>query len=167
MHDAPIDLTPYMNQHACAPWDGDAPVQVEHLYDALTRQGWKIDREESNLMVALSRTWRAHGVKVWLRLQEFVCAPPFGEVERLEELSCFRFDPAELPERTMEEIMYAPEDVHEPWYPSHREEWAWLVAHGDPNDYDEQHLHPIALGELPETVRDELAEALAGAIRRA
>ena len=161
-----LELTPHLSDTVCAPWRAD-PVEVWHLYDALTQRGWKIDTEESNLMHGLSRTWPEHGVKVWIYLKKFVCAPPDDDVECLDTLHTYRFDPAVLPRETMEEKMYTLEDLEADWYPGHREEWDWLVENGDPNSDDGAWLTPTPLGDLPPEVRAVLAADLVAAIRYA
>lgn len=105
-------------------------VDVEHAYAVLTARGWKIDTEESNLMQGFSRTWRAHGIKVWVFLDAFVCAPPVGETGTVESVRWFRFDPAAMPTTTMAAQQPPPDDAADRarWLA----EWQWLLDHGDP-----------------------------------
>lgn len=106
-------------------------------------------------MTAMSRTWRAEGIKVWVELQQFVCAPPDGEVAPFDAIHFFRFDPASMPAGTMADAMYSPGDEVAEWYPRHREEWAWLVENGDPQSNTRALLRPIAVREVPAAIRDE------------
>jgi len=150
-----IDLTQHMNDLELDFWRGRR-VDVGGLYDELTTLGWKIDTEESNLMAAMSRTWRAEGIKVWLRLESSVCAPPDGEFAPLDAICFFRFDPAQMPATTMYEAIYQAGDEEKDWFASHREEWDWLVEHGDPQFDTFEILRPITLGEVPAQIRDEV-----------
>jgi hypothetical protein len=127
----------------------DLTIDVERLYDRLTARGWKVDTEESNLMVAMSKTWRDRGIKVWLHLKKFVCAPPYGEVEQLDKIGFHRFDPAAMPTGTMHEATYEPGDEEQDWYPKHREEWDWLIEHGDPQSDTHDLLTPIPPRDVP------------------
>ncbi len=148
-----VDLASHLGDVALTFWRGRR-VEVWRLYETLTQLGWKVDTEQSSLMVAMSRTWRAEGIKVWLRLEKPVCAPP-DEVGTLDAIRFYRFDPAQMPTTTMLETMYRPGDEEKDWYPSHREEWDWLVAHGDPQTDTFALLRPIPLGEVPEPIREE------------
>ena len=94
-----IDLSAHRDTVEFTGWRGQR-IDVGHLYDVLTQRGWKVDTEESNLMTAMSRTWREHGIKVWAHLAKFVCAPPDGEVEAFDQVCFYRFDPAAMPTRT-------------------------------------------------------------------
>ncbi len=158
-----IDLTQHMDEVELCCWRG-RPIDVWKLYAELTQLGWKVDTEESNLMVAMSRTWRAEGIKVWLRLQNFVCAPPDGEVEPLDTICFYRFDPAQMPTTTMYEAIYEPGDEEKDWFASHRAEWDWLVEHGDPQFDTFALLCPITLGEVPAQIQDEVWMDLEAAI---
>ncbi|MFV8756161.1 hypothetical protein ACNOYE_36895 [Nannocystaceae bacterium ST9] len=126
-------------------WRG-LEIDVERAYALLTARGWKVDTEESNLMNAMSRTWRAEGIKVWLTLEEFVCAPPF-EQGRLATIQFYRFDPATMPTTTMREKLIEPHEEDPPahWYAA----WQWLIDHGDPQYATFELLEPIAFGEVP------------------
>jgi len=159
-----IDLTQHMSDLALSFWRGRS-IDVWRLYVELTRLGWKVDTEESNLMAAMSRTWRAEGIKVWLRLESFVCAPPDGEVAPLDAIYFYRFDPAQMPATTMYAAIYEPGDEEKDWFASHREEWDWLVEHGDPQFDTSAILRPITLGEVPAQIRDELWMDLEAAIQ--
>jgi hypothetical protein len=130
-------------------------INVWHLYDTLTALGWKVDTKESNLMVAMSRTWRAEGIKVWLHLAGFVCAPPEDQVECLDRIRFYRFDPAAMPTETMFDRLYDPGDQDAEWFPAHRAEWAWLVENGDPQTDTFELLKPLALREVPRAILDE------------
>ncbi|MDP2345750.1 MAG: hypothetical protein Q8O67_32705 [Deltaproteobacteria bacterium] len=117
MKPSPIDLALLRDDEELVFWRGRR-IDVQHrgplrrsepvwkLYHTLTRLGWKVDTEESNLMNAMSRTWRGDGIKVWIALQEFVCAPPDGEVAALDAIRFFRFDPALMPVGTMAQSIY-------------------------------------------------------------
>ena len=161
-----LRLDDYADRTTCDAWRG-VRVDVGRLYDVLTGRGWKIDREESNLMVSLCRTWREHGVKVYLLLAAFVCAPPDGELEAVDELRFFRFDPGLMPTTGMYEQMYDPGDEDEDWYPGHREEWEWLLLHGDPQDDERDLLSPAYVGQLPAAVLEQLRDDLLAAAREA
>ncbi len=150
-----ITLEEHLDDVEFVAWRGQR-IDVWHLYETLTACGWKVDTEESNLMVAMSRTWRAEGIKVWLHLEQFVCAPPSGEVEALDRITFYRFDPAAMPTGTMYDQIYSPGDENEDWYPSHREEWDWLVENGDPQTNTFNLLMPIPLRVVPPAL---LAEA--------
>ncbi|MDP2341494.1 MAG: hypothetical protein Q8O67_11070 [Deltaproteobacteria bacterium] len=155
MKPSPIDLACHLDDQELVFWRGRR-IDVWKLYDTLTGLGWKVDTEESNLMNAMSRTWRNDGIKVWITLQEFVCAPPDGEVAAFEAIRFFRFDPALMPVGTMIESIYEPGDEGEDWYPQHREEWSWLIDHGDPQSDTHALLQAIPLRDVPESI---LAEA--------
>ena len=146
-----VDLVAHRDTVEFTGWPG-AKISVEHIYYSLTQRGWKLDREESNLMRALSKTWRDEGIKVWLTLGAFCCAPPAGEAELLENVCFYRFDPAEMPTTTMLEQMYEPGDEKEDWYPSHREAWDWLIEDGDPQFDTFALLSPIPFREVPEAI---------------
>jgi hypothetical protein len=124
-------------------------VDVERLYALLTECGWKVDTEESNLMIAFSKTWRFEGIKVWVYLKDFVCAPPFGESEALDTITFYRFDPTTMPTETMEQKTYDPGDEKQDWYPNHREEWDWLICNGDPQTDTFELLTAIPVSEVP------------------
>lgn len=149
-----VKLEEHLDDVAFVAWRG-LKIDVWHLYDQLTGLGWKVDTEESNLMIAMSKTWRAEGIKVWLRLQKFVCAPPTDEVEGLDQIGFYRFDPAAMPTQTMHEQLYPPGAEREAWYPAHRADWAWLVEHGDPQSGAWELLTPIALREVPKALLEE------------
>lgn len=106
-------------------------------------------------MTAMSKMWRAEGIKVWLHLEKFVCAPPDGEVERLDQICFYRFDPTTMPATTMYDKTYEPGNEKEDWYPSHREEWDWLIENGDPQTKTFELLTPIAFREVPKAIREE------------
>jgi len=150
----PIDLDHHRDDVELTFWRG-LRVNVSTLYDTLTELGWKVDTEESNLMTAMSRTWRAEGIKVWVDLQEFVCAPPDGECAPLDAIRFYRFDPTEMPTGTMAESIYSPGNEDEPWYPHHRDVWAWLVENGDPQSDTRNLLRPIPVREVPRAILDE------------
>lgn len=149
-----VKLEEHLDDVELVAWRG-LKIDVWHLYDKLTALGWKVDTEESNLMVAMSKTWRAEGIKVWIRLEKFVCAPPDGEVERLDHICFYRFDPAAMPAGTMYDKIYDPGDEDQDWYPSHREEWDWLVENGDPQTDTFELLTPIAFREVPAAILEE------------
>ncbi|MEO5730677.1 MAG: hypothetical protein ABI134_27030 [Byssovorax sp.] len=146
-----VDLPAHLDTVEFTGWHGQR-IDVWHLYDTLTQRGWKVDTEESNLMNAMSMTWREEGIKVWIHLEKFVCAPPDGEVEALDKVCFYRFDPAEMPSGTMHDKTYDPGDEQQDWYPSHREEWDWLIEHGDPQFDTFELLKPIAFREVPEAL---------------
>jgi hypothetical protein len=146
-----VDLAAHRDTIELTGWPGEK-VDVEHLYHALVERGWKVDREESNLVNAFSKTWREAGIKVWIHLEEFACAPPAGEVESIEKICFYRFDPATMPTTTMLEQMYQPGDENEDWYPSHREAWDWLIEAGDPQFDTFELLSPIPFREVPEAI---------------
>ena len=154
MKPAPIDLERHHSDVELTFWRGRR-VNVWKLYDTLTGLGWKVDTEDSNLMRAMSRTWRSAGIKVWVELQKFVCAPPDADVAPLDAIRFFSFDPAAMPTGTMEEAMYPPGAEENDWYPQHREDWAWLVENGDPQSDTRALLHPVALRDVPPAIRDE------------
>jgi hypothetical protein len=52
----------------------------------------------------------------------------------------------------MYERIYDPGDENEPWYRSHREDWDWLIEHGDPQTDTFDLLEPIPLCEVPEDI---------------
>jgi hypothetical protein len=144
-----IDPTTRLDTVEFTEWR-NLPIDVEHAWAVLTSRGWKVDTEESNLMVAFSRTWRAEGIKVWVRLREFVCAPPAGEDVGIDTIAFHRFDPAAMPTSTMLEQMLTghSEDPPPTWY----EDWQWLIDHGDPQFDTFELLEPIAFGEVPRTL---------------
>jgi hypothetical protein len=149
-----VRLEDHLDDREFTGWRGRR-IDVWHLYEKLTALGWKVDTEESNLMAAMSRTWRAEGIKVWLRLENFVCAPPDGEVEALDSICFYRFDPDAMPTETMYEKLYDPGDEQQDRYPSHREAWDWLVETGDPQFDTFELLTPIPLREVPPTILEE------------
>jgi hypothetical protein len=161
-----IDLAAHRDTVELTGWPG-APIDVCHLYDTLTARGWKVDREESNLMTAMSRTWRDEGIKVWIDLEEFTCAPPAGEVESLEKICFYRFDPATMPTGTMLDQMYEPGDEAQDWYPSHREAWDWLIENGDPQFDTFALLQAIPFGEVPAAILRATFADLEAAVRLA
>jgi hypothetical protein len=55
----------------------------------------------------------------------------------------------------MYDAIYEPGDEKEDWYPSHREEWDWLVENGDPQTDTFDLLTPIALREVPAAILGE------------
>ena len=158
-----VDLEAHLDEAEFTAWRG-LKIDVWRLYDRLTNRGWKIDTEESNLMLAMSKTWRAEGIKVWLHLAKFVCAPPHDEVEALDTIRFYRFDPAAMPTETVYEQMYEPGDEQEDWYPSHREDWDWMIAHGDPQFDTFELLTGITLGEVPEEILRECFEEVEAAM---
>lgn len=149
-----LNLKSHLDEVELVAWRG-LEIDVWHLYETLTALGWKVDTEESNLMKGMSKTWRARGIKVWINLQKHVCAPPDGEVELLDDIRFYRFDPAKMPTGTMYDKIYKPGDENEEWYPSHREEWDWLVDYGDPQFDTFELLTPIALREVPPAILEE------------
>lgn len=163
MRPPPIDLLAHRDTIELTAWRG-LRIDVDHLYHTLTAQGWKVDTEESNLMVAMSKTWRDPGIKVWVRLEKFVCAPPDGEREALDTICFHRFDPAKMPTETIYEQTYDPGDEQQSWYPGHREDWDWLIEHGDPQTDTFALLEAIAFHEVPEEILleafGELEEAI-------
>lgn len=161
----PVNLDEHLDADAFTAWRGEV-VDVDRLYTTLTELGWKVDREESNLMHGMSRVWRDAGVKVWLWLDGFVCAPPDGETAAIDEIRFYRFDPAAMPTTTMADAMYEPGDEHEPWYPSHREDWDWLVTHGDPQFDTFALLTQVPLRAVPREILDETWLDLDEAARR-
>ncbi len=158
-------LDDHLDADAFTGWKGEV-VDVTRMYETLTELGWKVDREESNLMCGMSRVWRDAGVKAWLWLNAYACAPPDGETAPLEALEFYRFDPAAMPTTTMAEQMYEPGDEDEPWYPSHREEWDWLVTNGDPQYDTFELLTRVKLREVPRAILDEAWLDLEEALRR-
>ena len=161
-----VDLQEHLDDVEFVAWRGQT-IDVWHLYDTLTALDWKVDTEESNLMVSMSRVWRAEGIKVLVILRQFVCAPPDGEVEELDRICFYRFDPATMPATTMADAMYEPGDEKEPWYASHREEWSWLLEFGDPQSRAVDLLTPIALREVPAAIREEAWLAIEEGVRLA
>lgn len=140
-----------------------ATIDVERTYDTLTRRGWKIDTEESNLLQGFSRTWRDHGVKVWVFLADYACAPPSGEEGTIERITFYRFDPAAMPTTTMAEQLTRDDD--EPRSPGWYADWQWLLDHGDPQYATFEQLTELALADVPvdllARVREDLAAARA------
>lgn len=162
----PPELLSQLNALALSVGCSD-PVDVEELYVSLTTLGWKIDTEESNLMRALSKTWREAGIKVWLSLKRFVCAPPMGEQETIDDLRFYRFSPDEMPSGTMYDAMYSPGDEEEDWYAAHREDWDWLVEHGDPQFDTFDLLTPTPPSAVPSEILVEAWAELQEAVSRA
>ena len=163
MNAPPVRLEDHLDDVEFTAWRG-VRVHVWKLYGVLTGLGWKVDTEESNLMTAMSKTWRAEGVKVWLSLADFVCAPPGDDVEAIDKICFYRFDPAQMPTQTMYEQTYDPGDELQSWYPSHREAWDWLVEHGDPQSDTFELLTPIALREVPAALLAEAFREIEGAL---
>ena len=128
-------------------------ADVEHAYAALTQRGWKIDNEESNLLQGFSRTWREHGVKVWVFLNEYACAPPSGETGTIASVTFYRFDPAAMPTTTMAEQLTGPDD--EPRGPSWYADWQWLLDHGDPQYATFDALTALAPDDVPTALGSE------------
>ncbi|MEZ4301102.1 MAG: hypothetical protein R3B70_39565 [Polyangiaceae bacterium] len=159
-----LDLAAHLDDLEFVAWRG-LRIDVEHLYFTLTPLGWKVDTEESNLMKSMSRTYRDEGIKVWLDLQKFVCAPPPGEVEQLDTICFYRFDPEQMPTKAMHEATYDPGDEEEDWYPSHREEWDWLIEHGDPQTDTFDLLTKIPMREVPPRIVKEVWAQIASGIR--
>jgi hypothetical protein len=161
-----VDLPTHLDTIEFTGWLGQK-IDVAHLYHTLTARGWKVDTEESNLMVAMSRTWREEGIKVWLHLDEVVCAPPADEREEIEKICFYRFDPTTMPRGTMHEKLYEPGDEAKDWYPSHRATWSWLIEHGDPQFNTFALLEPIAFRDVPEAVLRAAWEDLEAAVELA
>ena len=159
----PFDPDAQLDADSITPWPG-LVVSADLLYDGLTARGWKLDREESNLLNGFSKTWRDYGLKVWVRLEKFVCAPPNGEDEALASVSFYRFDPDDLPETTMWALMVDPGDEERPRFKQWVEEWEWLLEHGDPNFDQNELLKPVPAREFPEEVRAELWEDLLASV---
>jgi len=122
-------------------------ADVEHAYAALTERGWKIDTEESNLLQGFSRTWRDHGLKVWVFLEDYACAPPSGEAGTIASVTFYRFDPAAMPTTTMAEALTGPDD--EPRGASWYNDWQWLLDHGDPQYATFDALTAVAPADVP------------------
>lgn len=160
----PFDPDAHLDADHVTPWPG-LQVNVDLLYDGLTARGWKIDHEDSNLLVAFSKTWRAQGVKVWVNLAGFVCAPPNYQFEAIERVSFYRFNPADLPETTMWELLVEPGDESQPYFKGWVEEWEWLLENGDPNFAQNELLTPVPARELPEELRAELWDDLRACLR--
>jgi len=142
-------------------------IDVWRLTEALLQQGWKVDTEESDIMQALSKTWRREGVKVWLVLASSVCAPPHDEQSPIESLCFYRFKPATLPVRSIYEETYAPGDENEPWFAGHFEQHGWIINNGDSNTGDDHLMTATPLGGIPAAIRMEVQAALSAAIRTA
>lgn len=123
-------------------------IDVGEVYDRLTGFGWKIDTEESNLMQGFSRTFRAEGIKLWLFLDEFVCAPPH-ERGTIAAIRFHRFEPETMPTTSMRECMLAGFDDEDPPGPSWFADWQWLIDHGDPQFDTFDLLTPIELDAVP------------------
>jgi hypothetical protein len=151
MRPPPIDLLANPDALEITAWQG-LRISVDHLYATLTNRGWKLDTEESNLMNGMSKTWREAGFKVWVWLENFVCAPPDGEDEAFASIRFYRFDPATMPSTTMYELTYSPGDEDESWFAGHREEWDWLIEHGDPQFDTFDQLEQIAIRDVPEAI---------------
>ncbi len=128
-------------------------IDVGDVYERLTAQGWKIDTEESNLMQGFSRTFRSEGIKVWVFLDAFVCAPPYGERGTIESIRFHRFVPETMPHTTMREQLLAAFDDDDPPPPSWFEEWQWLIEHGDPQFDTFDLLQPIEARAVPPSAR--------------
>jgi hypothetical protein len=166
MRPPPIDPLAHRDALEITAWQG-LRISADRLYHTLTGLGWKVDTEESNLMNALSKTWREPGIKVWVRLASFVCAPPDGEDEAFDTIRFYRFDPSTMPTETMYERMYSPGDEQQPWYPGHREAWDWLIEHGDPQFDTFDRLEAIALRDVPAPIVDEVLLELEEAVELA
>lgn len=162
MSDA-IDLLSRPERTHVEAW-GAQQVDVGHLAQVLIARGWKVDTEDSDILQALSRTWRAEGVKVWLALETAACAPPDHDQSAIASLCFYRFDPSRLPERSIYRDTYDPGDEDEPWFAGHREDHRWIIDNGDPNFRDEHLMTAAALGAVPEAIRRAVAEDLAAAI---
>ncbi len=158
-----IDLCAFPERIHVGTW-GARRVEVSRLVHVLIERGWKVDTEESDILQALSRTWRAEGVKVWLALETAACAPPDREQSAIASLCFYLFDPSLLPERSIYHDTYAPGDEDEPWFASHFEDYRWIIENGDPNFRDERLMTAASLGAVPEAIRRAAAADLAAAI---
>jgi hypothetical protein len=139
-------------------------IDVWHLTEGLIAAGWKVDTEDSDLMQGLSKTWRTEGLKAWLFLNRFVCAPPHDQQAAIESLGFHRFDPAALPERSLYHETYAPGDEDEPWFAGHREQHGWIIDNGDTFDADDPRFDAVRLSDVPDAIRREVEAALTAAI---
>jgi len=68
-------------------------IDVESYYYSLTEKAWKFDTEESNLFIALSKTFWKENIKVWLAFEEWCCVPPNKESTKIEYVNFYKFDP--------------------------------------------------------------------------
>lgn len=142
-------------------------VDVGEVFERLTARGWKIDTEESNLLHGFSRTFMAAGIKVWVFLDEFACAPPRSEAGTIADIQFHRFAAETMPRTSMCEQLLAAFADDDPPPPSWFEEWQWLIDHGDPQFDTFDRLEPIAVEAVPPQVRAacwaELSAALGSA----
>lgn len=76
-------------------------IDVESYYYSLIEKGWKFDTEESNLFIALSKTFWKENIKVILALEDWCCVPPNKETTKVEYLDFFTFDSTVFKEKTI------------------------------------------------------------------
>lgn len=68
-------------------------IDAESYYYTLTEMGWKYDTEESNLFIALTKTFWKENMKVCLALQDWCCVPPYKESTSIESIDFYAFNP--------------------------------------------------------------------------
>jgi hypothetical protein len=133
----------------------------------LSEAKWKYDLEESDLMNFFSRTWAKQGYKAMLFLQEFVCAPPDGEEEILEELVVVKINPADLGKAEPRYTADFDEDSPE-YYHALYGDMDYEVAFDNADDEDwDWRENEVALADLPEEIFAELYDELIGALEKA
>ncbi len=76
-------------------------IDVESYFYSLITRGWKYDTEESNLFIALSKTFWQENIKVILALEDWCCVPPNKETTKIECIDFFIFDPTVFKEKTI------------------------------------------------------------------
>lgn len=88
-------------------------ISVDKYFHTLTQLGWRYDLEESDLFIALSKTFWKEGIKISLVLIEFCCVPPNNEVSSIESIDCYSFDSSEYPQRDIYSLYQSEEEDNE------------------------------------------------------
>lgn len=133
----------------------------------LSGASWKYDLEESDLMNFFSQTWAKEGYKAMLFLQEFVCAPPDGEEEVMDELVVVKINPDDLGKAARRYTADFDEDSPESYHALYGDmdfEVAFDNAEDENWDWRE---NIVAFEDLPEEIFADLYNELIGALQKA
>ncbi len=131
----------------------------ESICETENHPEWKYDLEESDLMNFFSRTWVEEGYKAMLFLEEFVCAPPFGEEEVLQEIVVAKINSADLVNK---DTRRGSDDPNDPaHYHSLYGDFNFSVVFQD----EDWHKKLIPFEELPDKIFDDLYNELAPALK--
>jgi hypothetical protein len=132
-----------------------------------TDEDWKYDLEESDLMNFFSRTWAKEGYKAMLFLEEFVCAPPDGEIETLSELVVVKINPDDLGKAEPRYTADYDEDSPE-YYHALYGDFDYAVAFDNAEDENwDWRENIVALEDLPEDIFNDLYNEVAHVLKAA